>query len=77
MGDQAMTYVTGFSRKGHDEAAARRTSSLAALAATLGLVVVGLYLVDTLRAQRDVEECALSGRVGCDVVTLVPQDLDR
>ena len=68
MGDQAMTYVTGYRRKGRDEAADRRTSSLAALAVTLGLVVVGLYLVDTLRAQSDIEDCALSGRVGCDVV---------
>ena len=68
MGDQAMTYVTGFDRKGRDETAGRRTSSLAALAVTLALVVVGLYLVDALRAQSDMQDCVLSGRVGCDVI---------
>ncbi len=69
MGGHAMTYVTGFGRKGRNEVADRRTNSLAALAVTLALVVVGLYLVDALRAQSDVQDCVLSGRIGCDVVS--------
>ena len=44
----------------------RRTDSLAALALTLLLVVVGLYLVDVLRAQAAVQDCVLAGQVGCE-----------
>jgi len=45
-----------------DQAAARQTSSLAALAITLALVVAGLYLVDVLRSTAAQQDCAL---VGC------------
>jgi hypothetical protein len=43
-----------------DQAAARQTSSLAALAITLALVVVGLFLVDVLRAIQALQDCALT-----------------
>ena len=43
-----------------DQAAARQTSSLAALAITLALVVVGLFLVDVLRANQALQDCALT-----------------
>jgi hypothetical protein len=45
-----------------DSAAARQTSSLAALAITLALVVLGLFLVDVLRTNAAQQDCAL---VGC------------
>lgn len=46
----------------------RVTQSLAALAFALLLVVVGLFLVQTLRANGQVEDCLLSGRRNCDQV---------
>jgi hypothetical protein len=42
-----------------DQAAARQTASLAALAITLALVVAGLFLVDVLRADALQQDCAL------------------
>jgi hypothetical protein len=47
-----------------DHVAERQTRSLAALAVTLALVVAGLFLVDVLRAEAAVQDCAL---VGCRV----------
>jgi hypothetical protein len=49
-------------------AAARQTTSLAALAVTLGLVVAGLYLVDVLRDNAAVQDCAMSGRINCVIL---------
>jgi hypothetical protein len=43
-----------------DHAAARQTSSLAALAVTLVLIVAGLYLVDQLRMMAAQQDCALT-----------------
>jgi hypothetical protein len=48
-----------------EAAAARRTNSLAALAVTLFLVVAGLYLVKTLQAESDYQNCVLSGQAYC------------
>jgi hypothetical protein len=42
-----------------DQADARQTSSLAALAVTLALVVAGLFLIDVLRANQAIQDCAL------------------
>ncbi len=53
-----------------EQAANRQTDSLAALAVTLFLVVVGLYLIDRLRAQAEYQDCVLSGHQGCEVSTL-------
>lgn len=49
-----------------DMADRRRTDSLAALALTLLLVVVGLYLVDVLRSQAAIQDCVLSGQSECE-----------
>ncbi len=48
-----------------DQTASRQTTSLAALAVTLGLVVAGLYLTDVLRADAAQQDCAISGRSFC------------
>lgn len=58
-------------RRRHDEPdqqqdAKRQTSSLAALALALALIVVGLVLVQTLRRGALVEDCLLAGRINCD-----------
>ncbi len=47
--------------------AERQSNSLAGLALTLLLVVVGLYLIETLRLQASLQDCVLSGRVACEV----------
>ena len=46
--------------------AARQTGSLAALAFALALVVIGLFLVQTLRRGALIEDCLLAGRINCD-----------
>ncbi len=50
--------------------AARQSDSLAALAVTLLLVVVGLYLVDMLSRDSQIQDCVLSGRSLCDFASL-------
>lgn len=46
-------------------AADRQTNSLAALALTLALIVLGLYLVNVLRDRAEFQDCLLSGRPEC------------
>jgi len=53
-----------------EQAANRQSSSLAALAVTLLLVVVSLYLVQQLRAQALFQDCVLSGRAACGLPPL-------
>ncbi len=48
-----------------NDVSARRTGSLAGLAVTLLLVVIGLYLINILRAEADVQDCVLSGHAIC------------
>jgi len=48
-----------------DQAANRQSASLAALAVTLLIVVVALFLIERLRAESGFEECVLSGRAAC------------
>ena len=48
-----------------DLTAARQSNSLAALAVSLALVVAGLYVIDVLRANTAVQDCALSGKRVC------------
>jgi hypothetical protein len=50
------------------EAADRQTASLAGVAITLLLLVVGLFLVHVLHSKAVLEDCLLSGRSNCDVV---------
>lgn len=54
------------------EAADRQTVSLAGIAVTLLLLVVGLFLVRELHAKAVVEDCLLSGRTNCDIVVNPP-----
>ncbi len=44
----------------------RQSASLAALAITLLLVVLGLYLTEALRDEASVQDCVLSGRTLCE-----------
>ena len=44
----------------------RQTSSLAALAFVLALVIAGLFLTQTLRRGGQVEDCLMAGRRDCD-----------
>jgi hypothetical protein len=50
------------------EAADRQTASLAGVAITLLLLVVGLFLIRELHSKAVLEDCLLSGRSNCDVV---------
>jgi uncharacterized membrane protein len=49
-----------------EEAANRQTASLAGVAITLLLLVLGLFLVRELHAKGVVEDCLMSGRINCD-----------
>ncbi len=48
----------------------RQTASLAAVAVTLLLLILGLFLVRELTAKSRIEDCLLSGRRNCDVVVV-------
>jgi hypothetical protein len=50
------------------EAADRQTASLAGVAITLLLLVVGLFLVRELHAKATIEDCLMSGRGNCDAL---------
>jgi uncharacterized membrane protein len=50
------------------ETADRQTASLAGIAVTLLLLVIGLFLVRQLQTKSVVEGCLLAGRGDCDVV---------
>lgn len=47
----------------------RQTASLGGLVIALFLVVVGLFLIKELRANAALEDCLLSGRSTCQIVT--------
>jgi hypothetical protein len=49
-----------------EEADNRQTASLAGVAITLLLLVVGLFLVHELHAKAVIEDCLMAGRVQCD-----------
>jgi hypothetical protein len=55
-----------FTDEDEQESADRQTSSLAGLAFALLLVVVGLFLVHSLRGKATMEDCLLSGRTNCE-----------
>jgi hypothetical protein len=46
----------------------RQTASLAGVAVTLLLLVVGLFLVHVLHDKAVIEDCLMSGRSNCDAV---------
>jgi hypothetical protein len=47
-------------------AADRQTASLAGVAITLLLLVLGLFLVRELHAKGMIEDCLMAGRINCD-----------
>lgn len=51
-----------------DEAANRQTASLAGVAITLLLLVIGLFLVRQLHAKSALEDCLMAGRIHCDLL---------
>jgi hypothetical protein len=55
-----------------DEEADRQTASLAAVAVTLLLIVLGLFLVHELRAKALLEDCLLAGRTNCVELSTTP-----
>ena len=61
------SHCFGLSRREDQDGHDRQTSSLAALAALLALVVIGLFLVRTLGTEQRVEDCLLAGRSNCDL----------
>jgi hypothetical protein len=46
----------------------RQTASLAGIAVTLLLLVLGVFLVHALHSEAEVEDCLLAGRNNCAVV---------
>ena len=62
----------GLSRREEQVDHDRQTSSLAAMAVLLALVVIGLFLVRTLGAEGKVEDCLLAGRTNC--ASTLPQN---
>jgi hypothetical protein len=48
-----------------EEDDSRRTASLAGIAMTLLLALVGLFLIQKLAAQSKLEDCLLQGRTNC------------
>jgi len=49
-----------------EETANRQTASLAGVAITLVLLVIGLFLVRELHSKSLIEDCLMSGRTQCD-----------
>jgi hypothetical protein len=50
------------------EEADRQTASLAGVAITLLLLVLGLFLIRELHAKAEIEDCLMAGRNNCDVL---------
>lgn len=57
-----------------EEEANRQTASLAGVAVTLLLLVLGVFLVHALHHEAQIEDCLLSGRSNCD--TMLPSVTD-
>jgi hypothetical protein len=54
-----------------DEEGDRQTASLGAVAVTLFLIVLGLFIVRELHAKAVLEDCMMSGRTNC-MVAITP-----
>ncbi|HEX7968797.1 MAG TPA: hypothetical protein VF502_11315 [Stellaceae bacterium] len=50
----------------------RFTNSLAGLAVTLVLLVIGLWLAEAIAAESNLEDCLLQGRMNCERIELSP-----
>lgn len=72
MGDiRKLTFGLGEDVDPEEQAEAnRQTASLAGLAVSLFLIVLGLFLVKELHAKSVVEDCLLSGQNHCLVETI-------
>jgi hypothetical protein len=57
-----------------EEEANRQTASLAGVAITLLLLVLGVFLVHALHAEAEVEDCLMAGRNNCDSMLPVVTD---
>ncbi|MBN8872647.1 MAG: hypothetical protein J0H67_07415 [Rhodospirillales bacterium] len=55
-------------RAEEEREANRQTASLAAVAVTLVLLILGLLLVRELAAESKLEDCLLAGRRNCDLL---------
>jgi hypothetical protein len=51
-----------------EEEANRQTASLAGVAITLLLLVIGLFLIRELHAKSQIEDCLMAGRTNCDIL---------
>jgi hypothetical protein len=50
-----------------DQVAARQTAGLVGIVITLVLLIIGLFLVQQLRAASALEDCLMAGRHDCEV----------
>lgn len=55
-------------KSARDQVAARQTAGLVGIVITLLLLVIGLFLVQQLRATSAIEDCLMAGRHDCDVI---------
>jgi hypothetical protein len=51
-----------------DKVAERQTAGLVGIAITLLLLVIGLFLVQQLRASAAIEDCLIAGHRNCDIL---------
>ncbi|HUN38735.1 MAG TPA: hypothetical protein VMU81_00445 [Acetobacteraceae bacterium] len=51
-----------------EEEANRQTASLAGIAITLLLLVIGLFLIRELHTKAQIEDCLMAGRANCDIL---------
>lgn len=51
-----------------DTVAARQTAGLVSIAVILLILVIGLFLVQRLRASATIEDCLIAGRGNCDAL---------
>ncbi|MDR3659688.1 MAG: hypothetical protein P4L86_04640 [Mycobacterium sp.] len=58
----------GFNRDDEQEEADRQSVSLAGLAVTLALVVVGTYVIHQLETKGAIEDCLLADHANCDIL---------
>ena len=72
-----MTRNPGFGASRHEEQADRdrQTSSLAAMAVVLAVVVASLFLIRTLGTESRVEDCLMAGSRQCDLIAPQPRGI--
>jgi hypothetical protein len=63
---QHPTWIAEEEERELEETANRQTASLAGVAITLLLLVIGVFLVRELHAKSAIEDCLMAGRSNCD-----------